>query len=98
MHELLKLMRFSSLHSSADGMMFGALKSCPMCSGHLSFSGGSYKCHGFISEWSKCSYSTTQPERIKGKWKVPEEMDNQYLGKVYYLKFTPNNLWSPLRL
>lgn len=67
----------------ADGMMFGALKSCPMCSGHLSFSGGTYKCHGFISEWSKCSYSTTQPERIKGKWKVPEDIDNQYLGKWF---------------
>ncbi|KAL2934707.1 Poly [ADP-ribose] polymerase 1 [Bienertia sinuspersici] len=59
------------------------LKSCPMCSGHLSYSGGTYKCHGFISEWSKCSYSTTQPERIKGKWKVPEETDNQYLLKWF---------------
>ncbi|XP_048499881.2 poly [ADP-ribose] polymerase 1 isoform X2 [Beta vulgaris subsp. vulgaris] len=67
----------------ADGMMFGALKSCPMCSGHLSYSGSTYKCHGFISEWSKCSYSTTQPERIKGKWKIPEESDNQYLVKWF---------------
>uniref|UniRef100_A0A803LFE6 Poly [ADP-ribose] polymerase n=1 Tax=Chenopodium quinoa TaxID=63459 RepID=A0A803LFE6_CHEQI len=67
----------------ADGMMFGALKRCPMCSGHLSFSGGMYKCHGFISEWSKCSYSTNQPERIKGKWKLPEETDNQYLLKWF---------------
>ncbi|KNA14275.1 hypothetical protein SOVF_108920 isoform A [Spinacia oleracea] len=67
----------------ADGMMFGALKSCSMCSGHLSYSGGAYKCHGYISEWSKCSYSTTQPERIKGKWKIPEETDNQYLLKWF---------------
>ncbi|CAO2826568.1 unnamed protein product [Amaranthus hypochondriacus] len=67
----------------ADGMMFGALKSCPLCSGHLSYSGGTYKCHGYISEWSKCSYSTTEPERIKGKWKIPEESDNQYLLKWF---------------
>lgn len=66
-------------------MMFGALKSCPLCSGHLSYSGGTYKCHGYISEWSKCSYSTTEPERIKGKWKIPEESDNQYLLKVFLL-------------
>uniref|UniRef100_A0A803M7S8 Poly [ADP-ribose] polymerase n=1 Tax=Chenopodium quinoa TaxID=63459 RepID=A0A803M7S8_CHEQI len=70
----------------ADGMMFGALERCPMCSGHLSFSGGMYKCHGFISEWSKCSYSTNQPERIKGKWKLPEETDNQYLLKWFKLQ------------
>lgn len=67
--------------------MFGALKSCPMCSGHLSYSGSTYKCHGFISEWSKCSYSTTQPERIKGKWKIPEESDNQYLVKVPFFLY-----------
>lgn len=67
----------------ADGMMFGALNSCPMCSGHLSYSGGTYKCYGYISEWSKCSYSSTQPERIKGKWKIPEESDNKYLVKWF---------------
>ncbi|CAH2059929.1 unnamed protein product [Thlaspi arvense] len=65
----------------ADGMMFGPLALCPVCSSHLSFSGGIYQCHGYISEWSKCSYTTSDPDRIKGKWKIPEETENQFLLK-----------------
>ncbi|KAL1190688.1 Poly [ADP-ribose] polymerase 1 [Cardamine amara subsp. amara] len=65
----------------ADGMMFGPLALCPICSGHLSFSGGMYRCHGYISEWSKCSHSTLDPDHIKGKWKIPEETANQFLLK-----------------
>ncbi|KAK7839127.1 poly [adp-ribose] polymerase 1 [Quercus suber] len=67
----------------ADGMMFGALATCPICSGSLCYSGGMYRCRGFLSAWSKCSYSTREPERLKGKWKVPEETNNQYLSKWF---------------
>ncbi|KAI4349414.1 hypothetical protein L6164_010006 [Bauhinia variegata] len=67
----------------ADGMMFGALASCTICTGCLRYSGGMYRCHGYISEWSKCSYSTTEPIRIRGKWKVPAETNNQYLKKWF---------------
>ncbi|KAL5796559.1 hypothetical protein ACOSQ2_001379 [Xanthoceras sorbifolium] len=67
----------------ADGMMFGALGSCPICSGSLRYSGGMYRCHGYQSAWSKCAYSTCEPERLKGKWKVPEETNNQYLSKWF---------------
>ncbi|CAB4291550.1 unnamed protein product [Prunus armeniaca] len=63
----------------ADGMMFGALSRCPICSGFLRYSGGMYRCHGYISEWSKCSYSTEEPERLKWKWKIPEDTDNHIL-------------------
>lgn len=66
-------------------MMFGALATCPLCSGSLCYSGGMYRCRGFLSAWSKCSYSTHEPERLKGKWKVPEETNNQYLSKVFNL-------------
>ncbi|KAL4353464.1 hypothetical protein GQ457_06G028910 [Hibiscus cannabinus] len=41
----------------ADGMMFGALGKCPMCSGCLHFSGG--------------------------KWKVPDETNNDFLSKWF---------------
>ncbi|KAG8492561.1 hypothetical protein CXB51_009982 [Gossypium anomalum] len=64
-------------------MMFGALGKCPMCSGFLRFSGGKYRCHGYISAWSKCSYSTCEPERLKGKWKVPGETNNEFLSKWF---------------
>ncbi|KAF5930486.1 hypothetical protein HYC85_031359 [Camellia sinensis] len=67
---------------SADGMLFGALGRCPLCSGRLRYSGGMYRCHGYPSAWSKCSYSTTEPECVKGKWKIPEESSNDYLCKV----------------
>lgn len=67
----------------ADGMVFGALGGCPMCSGSLHYSGGIYRCGGYLSEWSKCSYSTREPARLKGKWKIPEETDNQYLIKWF---------------
>lgn len=67
---------------SADGMLFGALASCPICSGSLHYSGGEYRCHGYVSAWSKCSYSTTEPVRLKEKWKIPRETSNEYLIKV----------------
>ncbi|THG13580.1 hypothetical protein TEA_007843 [Camellia sinensis var. sinensis] len=65
----------------ADGMRFGALGRCPLCSGCLRYSGGMYRCRGYPSAWSKCSYSTTEPERVKWKWKIPEESSNDYLCK-----------------
>ncbi|GFP96805.1 poly [ADP-ribose] polymerase 1 [Phtheirospermum japonicum] len=46
-----------------DGMSFGALGKCPMCSGWLRYSSGMYRCCGYLSEWTKCSYSTAEPER-----------------------------------
>ncbi|KAL6210669.1 hypothetical protein ACLB2K_015901 [Fragaria x ananassa] len=67
----------------ADGMMFGALSKCPLCSGHLHYSGATYRCHGFLTAWTKCSYSTQEPERLKGKWKVPEDIENQFLQKWF---------------
>ncbi|XP_047316046.1 poly [ADP-ribose] polymerase 1 [Impatiens glandulifera] len=67
----------------ADGMAFGALEQCPLCSGHLQYSGGMYKCQGFISAWSKCAYSTFEPARMKEKWKIPDETTNQYLSKWF---------------
>lgn len=74
---------FFSALSSADAMLFGALPKCPLCSGHLRYSGGMYRCHGYLSEWSKCSYSVTDIKRDKGKWKIPEETSNEFLLKVH---------------
>ncbi|PIN11116.1 NAD+ ADP-ribosyltransferase Parp [Handroanthus impetiginosus] len=67
----------------ADGMLFGALEKCPMCSGSLHYSSGMYRCSGYLSEWTKCSYSTTEPRRVKGKWKIPEGTSNEYLLKWF---------------
>ncbi|KAL2321029.1 hypothetical protein Fmac_029998 [Flemingia macrophylla] len=67
----------------ADGMMFGGLGLCPICSGFLRYSGGMYRCNGYISEWSRCSYTTNEPKHNEGKWKIPEETNNQYLKKWF---------------
>ncbi|EOX94505.1 hypothetical protein QUC31_004563 [Theobroma cacao] len=78
----------------ADGMMFGALGKCPMCSGSLRFSGGMYRCHGYLSAWSKCSYSSYEPEHVKGKWKVPDETNNEFLRKW----FKSQKIKKPVRI
>ncbi|TQE13755.1 hypothetical protein C1H46_000762 [Malus baccata] len=78
----------------ADGMMFGALKSCPLCSGFLRYSGGMYRCQGYLSAWSKCSYSTQEPERLEGKWKISNDKDNHYLNKW----FKSQKLAKPVRI
>ncbi|XP_057448680.1 poly [ADP-ribose] polymerase 1-like [Lotus japonicus] len=69
--------------SCADGMMFGALGHCPLCSGSLRYSGGTYQCIGFISDWSKCPYSTSEPKRAEEKWKIPVKTNSQYLKKWF---------------
>ncbi|KAJ7561684.1 hypothetical protein O6H91_03G037600 [Diphasiastrum complanatum] len=63
----------------ADGMLFGALKKCPMCEGPMEYQGGQYRCRGFLSAWSKCNYTTRTPERHTDKWKIPEETSSVYL-------------------
>jgi hypothetical protein len=54
-------------------MYFGALGKCPICGGGLECFDGRYMCLGHISAWSKCTFSTTNPERLKGKWKTPQK-------------------------
>lgn len=67
----------------ADGMMFGALGNCPICSGCLRYAGGMYRCHGYLSAWSKCSYSTAEPQRLNDKWQIPEDSNNHFLCKWF---------------
>ncbi|KAM0853175.1 hypothetical protein ACQ4PT_051264 [Festuca glaucescens] len=71
------------LERCADGMLFGALGPCPVCTSCLYYYGGHYQCNGYVSEWSKCTYTTTQPVRIKKKWKIPDEIKNDYLTKWF---------------
>uniref|UniRef100_M8BAB1 Poly (ADP-ribose) polymerase 1 n=1 Tax=Aegilops tauschii TaxID=37682 RepID=M8BAB1_AEGTA len=41
------------------------------------------ECNGHVSEWSKCTYMTTEPVRMKKKWKIPDEIKNDYLTKWF---------------
>ncbi len=54
----------SLLDAVADGMLFGALLSCPECKeGELAYSNGTYKCKGMANQWARCMYSTNEPRR-----------------------------------
>ncbi|KAI5636400.1 poly(ADP-ribose) polymerase catalytic domain-containing protein [Phthorimaea operculella] len=54
----------------ADCMAFGVPDPCPECKGQLVLDTFNYKCIGNISEWTKCSYTCTEPK--KTKFKVPK--------------------------
>lgn len=71
------------LDRCADGMLFGALGPCPVCDSGLYYYNGQYQCSGNVSEWSKCTYSTTEPVRVKKKWQVPDGTKNDYLMKWF---------------
>ncbi|XP_063361002.1 poly [ADP-ribose] polymerase [Cydia amplana] len=47
----------------ADIIAFGALEPCPECKGQLVLDTFGYKCTGDVSEWTKCSYVTKEPQR-----------------------------------
>ncbi|GJN12065.1 hypothetical protein PR202_ga30309 [Eleusine coracana subsp. coracana] len=74
------------LDRCADGMLFGALAPCPVCSGSLYYYNGQYQCSGNVSEWSKCSYSTMEPVRMKKKWQIPDGTENDFLTKWFKLQ------------
>ena len=57
------------LDACADGMVFGALMPCEECGGQLKVRTHTYSCTGFISDWTKCTNSTTQAKRRK--WAIP---------------------------
>ena len=63
-------------------MLFGPLGKCPLCGSHVEYKEGHYCCRGFLSEWTKCTYTTDDAPRMKATWQLPEENDNEYLDEV----------------
>ena len=63
---------FQVLDRLADGMVFGALRPCPECGGQLLIRSHCYQCTGNMSAWSKCAYTTSDPQRAK--WVIPQEL------------------------
>ncbi len=53
-------------------MAFGALRPCSECEGQLTLRSHCYQCTGNLTAWSKCTHTSTQPDR--GKWVVPEDL------------------------
>ena len=67
---------------SADQLFYGPLETCAICDAGLVFAGHDFKCSGFISEWSKCNYSTHEAQRLKGSLKIPKKVKNDFLKEV----------------
>lgn len=73
-----------TLDRVADMMAFGALKPCPECKqGQLVLDTFGYKCKGDISEWTKCTYVTQNPER------EPMSVPKSYKDGSIFKKFKP---------
>ncbi|CAM6092715.1 unnamed protein product [Calypogeia fissa] len=65
---------------SADLLFFGTCETCPSCGGALEFSGQSYQCSSYSTEWAKCNYSTAEG-RKGGKAKLPPKLKSDFLKK-----------------
>uniref|UniRef100_T1IQQ9 Poly [ADP-ribose] polymerase n=1 Tax=Strigamia maritima TaxID=126957 RepID=T1IQQ9_STRMM len=75
------------LDSLADAMTFGNPKPCKECQGgKLVYQTEGYKCHGNMTEWTKCTFVTKNPEREP--FTVPGEMKEKFdfLKKYKYVK------------
>lgn len=57
-------------------MAFGILEHCPECGGFLIFSYTCYRCTGDVTEWTKCSYTTTTPTRKA--FDIPNDIKTEY--------------------
>lgn len=73
---------FFSLHSQ-DVLFYGPLDKCPICGCTLEYNGRNYSCKGEYSEWSSCTYTTTDPPRRRdGRLKIPESVRNSPVSDV----------------
>jgi poly [ADP-ribose] polymerase len=64
------------LDGCADGMTFGVIGQCDSCNGTLIPHTYNYRCTGNISEWTKCTNTTT--EVYRSKWTIPKSLRDDY--------------------
>ena len=57
-------------------MVFGALEPCDTCGGQLVAHTHNYACTGNISEWTKCTVTTTGVKRKK--WKIAGDLKTEF--------------------
>ncbi|KAJ9177939.1 hypothetical protein P3X46_009865 [Hevea brasiliensis] len=61
-----------------DLLFLGALGKCPLCDCNLEFDGKRYSCKGFYSEWSSCTFKTSNPPRKEEPIKLPDSLLKKY--------------------
>ncbi|XAR60124.1 NAD(+) ADP-ribosyltransferase [Bertholletia excelsa] len=57
-----------------DIMYYGALDKCPVCGGPLEYTGTKYVCKGDYSGWLTCTFTTTDPRRMREPIKLPDSV------------------------
>ncbi|CAH0546205.1 unnamed protein product [Brassicogethes aeneus] len=72
----------------ADYMTFGITLPCAVCKGQLVYSREGYKCHGDLTEWTKCTNIVKEPKRAA--LPIPPELKQAYpfLKKYKYVPTT----------
>lgn len=70
----------------ADIMTFGKLLPCKDCGGQFVYKSGGYTCTGNLTEWTKCTKITKEPERAK--FTVPKSYKETY-GFLKSYKYVP---------
>ena len=60
-------------------MVYGPMEACPICGGSLELVGSSYSCMGFISEWSKCNFSTRDISWTNENLNIPSGVKNEFI-------------------
>ncbi|CAI5982637.1 unnamed protein product [Closterium sp. NIES-65] len=63
----------------ADGMLFGPLPPCQLCASPMEYWDGRYRCRGFLSAWSACTFSTRDVQRKEAAWVLPDEITNPFV-------------------
>lgn len=68
--------------NSQDLLFLGALGKCPLCDCNLEFDGTRYSCKGSYSEWSSCTFKTSNPPRKEEPIKLPDSVLNTPIADV----------------
>ncbi|KAG8387503.1 hypothetical protein BUALT_Bualt02G0027900 [Buddleja alternifolia] len=65
-----------------DILFHGPLDSCPVCGSCLEVSEMTYSCKGIYSEWSTCTFTTTDPPRRDKPVKLPDSIKDSVVADL----------------
>ncbi|XP_071700708.1 protein ADP-ribosyltransferase PARP3 [Rutidosis leptorrhynchoides] len=73
-----------------DMMFYGTLSDCPVCGGMVEYDGQKYVCRGSYSEWSTCTYSSRDPNRLDEPIKYPDFVQESAISELLKKHQNPN--------
>ncbi|KAG9458981.1 hypothetical protein H6P81_003489 [Aristolochia fimbriata] len=81
-----------------DVMFYGLFGECPVCNSKsgLEYTGRDYRCKSFYSEWSTCTYTTTDPPRKEVQLKLPNGVKHPKIVEWFEKQDPANRPKRPL--